>query len=61
MEKVVRKAKLSKFDEVGENLKFWLSRSPEERIEAVHQLRKHVHGTSERLQRVARVVRRASR
>jgi len=34
---------------------YWLSRPPEERIEAVELLRRQVHGNTARLQRVARV------
>lgn len=41
-----------------DDLKYWLSKSPEERVEAVEYLRKQVHGSSARLQRVARVVQR---
>ena len=40
---------------------YWLSRSPEERIAAVELLRRQRHGSSARLQRVARVVQRARR
>lgn len=56
--KVARKAKLSEFDEVKENLAYWLSRSPEERIAAVEYLWRLAHGSEIRLQRVARVIKR---
>ena len=41
------------------DLRYWLSRPPAERIEAVEALRREHHGSSERLQRTARVVQRA--
>ncbi len=58
MEKVVRKANLKDFDEMRENLAYWLSKTPDERVSAVEQLRKQRHGDMHRLVRVARVVRR---
>jgi len=61
MNKVVRKAKRSEFDEVKENLAYWLSRSPEERIAAVEHLWRQAHGSEVRLQRVARVIKRPQR
>ncbi len=59
MEKVVRKANLKDFDEVRENLAYWLTKTPDERVSAVMQLRKQHYGSGARLQRVARVVKRA--
>ena len=56
MEKVVHKAKLSEHDEVRQNLEYWLSRPPEERVAAVEILRRQMHGDIPRLQRVARIV-----
>ena len=56
IEKVVKKYKLNEYSEIKENLDYWLSKSPEERVEAVEKIRKWTHGTSARLQRVARVV-----
>jgi hypothetical protein len=41
-----------------EDLKYWLSRPPEERVAAVDYLRRQFHGSSARLQRVARTVQR---
>jgi hypothetical protein len=55
IEKVVRKADLASFSEPEENLAYWLSRTPSERVEAVEKLRRQRHGDSGRLQRVARV------
>ncbi len=59
IKKVVRKAKLSEFSEVQENLAYWLSKSPEERVAAVEHLRRQHHGGSARLQRTARVFQRS--
>lgn len=59
IEKVVKKGVLSEFDEVKENLAYWLSRTPEERVESVELLRRQYYGNTGRLQRVARVIRRA--
>ena len=61
IEKVVRKANLSDFSETEENLKYWLSRPPEERVSAVEVLRRRQHGDTLRLQRVARVIERPRR
>jgi hypothetical protein len=44
------------YSEIRQNLEFWLSRPPEERIAAVEELRCEVYGDSHRLQRVARVM-----
>jgi len=61
MQKVVRKAKLQEFSEVRENLAFWLSKTPEERVAEVERLRRQRDGRAARLQRTARVVQRTSR
>jgi hypothetical protein len=58
IEKVMKKADLSGFSEIKENLRYWLSRSPEERVSAVEILRRREHGSTARLQRVARVIER---
>jgi hypothetical protein len=59
IEKVVRKAKLSQFDEIKENLAYWLSKSPEERVEAVEILRRMHYGELPRMQKVVKVFRRS--
>jgi len=41
-----------------EDLAYWLNRSPEERISAVEILRRQYYGSSERFQRVSRIVKR---
>jgi hypothetical protein len=57
--KVVRKENLKDFSEVAENLIYWLSKTPDERVSAVEYLRRQLNGSSERLQRTARVIQRS--
>jgi hypothetical protein len=59
IEKVVRKGRLQEFSEIKENLTYWLSQTPEERIAEVERLRRQYHGSSDRLQRSVRVVQRS--
>jgi hypothetical protein len=59
IEKVVRKGNMKDVIEVQENLAYWLSRTPEERVAAVEYLRRQIDGSSARLQRSARVVQRS--
>ena len=59
IEKVVRKGKLKYFVEVKENLVYWLSKTPDERVAAVEYLRRQYHGSSARLQRSARIIQRS--
>jgi hypothetical protein len=59
MEKVVKKGRLSESSEIRDNLEYWLSRTPEERVEAVEILRRQRDGNSTRLQRVVRIIKRA--
>ena len=55
--KTVQKHKMDRDFEIRQNLEYWLSRPPEERIEVVEILRKQVYGEdTPRLQRVVRVV-----
>ena len=56
MRKVAKLYHMDEYDEVRENLRYWLSRPPKERLDAVDELRRQAYGDSERLQRVARVV-----
>jgi hypothetical protein len=56
VERVVTKHNIKGFDSVKEDLAYWLSKTPEERVEAVEYLRRQLHGSSERLQRTARVI-----
>jgi hypothetical protein len=57
--KIVKKHDLDNFSEIRQNLEYWLSRPPEERLAAVDALRRQYYGDSHRLQRVARVVQQA--
>lgn len=59
IEKVVRKGNLQDFLELKENLAYWLSRTPKERVAALEHLRRQHNGSSARLQRSARVVQRS--
>jgi hypothetical protein len=53
--KVVTKYQLDTMSEIRENLRYWLSLPPGERVSSVEILRRQRHGISGRLQRVARV------
>jgi hypothetical protein len=57
--KVVQKHQMDDYSEIRQNLEYWLSRPPEERIAAVEEIRREHHGDSQRLQRVARVIQQA--
>jgi len=57
LKRVVKKYKLKKAS-AGTDLKYWLSKSRQERISAVEILREQRYGSSKRLQRVARVIKR---
>ncbi len=57
--KIVKKHDLDNFSEIRQNLEYWLSRPPEERLAAVDALRREYYGDSHRLQRVVRVVQQA--
>ena len=56
--KVVNIKKLSESNSILEDLQYWLKKTYEERLSAVEFLRRQHDGSSERLQRVARVVER---
>ena len=57
--KVVQIHRLDGYSEIRQNLEYWLSRPPEERLTAVDELRRQCYGDLPRLQRVVRVVRQA--
>jgi len=61
IEKTVRKGSLRDFSEVKENLTYWLSKTPDERIAEVECLRRQYHGSAARLQGIARTVQRKPR
>ena len=56
IKKVVTIKNLDDKNLILEDLKYWLSKSPKERIAAVEYLRRQFHGDTARLQRVARVI-----
>jgi len=57
--KTVQKHDMNNFSEIRQNLEYWLSRPPEERLAAVDTLRREYYGDSQRLQRVVRVIQQA--
>jgi hypothetical protein len=57
--KVVNKHNLCDFSSIKEDLSYWLSKTPEERVSTVDYLRKQYHGSTERLQRSVRVIKRS--
>jgi len=57
IKKIVRKRKLGEYSEIREDLEFWLSRTPDERIDAVSELSRGQYGSA-RLQRSARLIQR---
>ena len=56
IEKVVKIEKLDGNNQILDDLRYWLSKTPEERVGAVDYLRRQYHGSSARLQRDARVI-----
>ena len=59
MDKVVKKYNLKKHSSIEEDLAYWLSKTPAERIAAVDYLRRIYYGYPLRFQRVIRVIKRA--
>jgi hypothetical protein len=57
MKKIVR-VKNIQDDNVMDDLKYWLSKTADERVSTVEFLRRQAHGTTERLQRVAQIIQR---
>ncbi len=58
IQKTVKKRNLNNFSSIKDDLSYWLSKLPEERVAAVDYLRRKHHGNTERLQRFARVIQR---
>ena len=56
IEKTVKKFDLKSDSSINEDLAYWLSKTPQERIAAIELLRRQYHGSSARLQRSARVL-----
>jgi hypothetical protein len=59
IEKIVNKRNLHGFSSIKEDLRYWLSKTLEERVAAVDYLWKQYHGSTERLQRSVRVIKRS--
>ena len=58
IQKIVVKKNLDENNSIIDDLKFWLSKSPEERVSTVEYLRRQHHGSTARLQRGVRVIQR---
>jgi hypothetical protein len=56
IERVVKKLDLKRDSTIKEDLAYWLSKTPQERIAAIEFLRRQHHGSSARLQRSACVI-----
>jgi hypothetical protein len=61
IQKVVKKHRLQERTTTQDDLAYWLSKTPEERVATVDYLRTQYYGNTARLQRVARVVQRPPR
>ena len=59
IEKVVSKCTLQQWLKVTDDLNYWLSKTPQQRITALEHLRSQYYGSSARLQRTARIVKRS--
>ena len=58
IKKVIKKSNLGDDSTEEADLAYWLSKSPQERVEAVEILRRQHDGSTARLQRIVRVVQR---
>ena len=58
IQKVVTKRTLNDLSSRKNDLLFWLTKSPEERISAVEYLRRQFYGSAARLQKSARIIQR---
>ena len=56
IEKIIKKGNLNDKFIKEADLKYWLKKSPQERIDAVEILRRQYNGSAERLQRIIKVV-----
>jgi hypothetical protein len=59
IQKIVTKLTLKEASSTKPDLVYWLSKTPEERVEALEYLRRQFHGNTARLQRTARVIQRS--
>jgi len=58
IKKVVTKHRIKDINSIRNDLAYWLSKTPEERVSAVEYLRRQYYGNSTRLQRTARIIQR---
>lgn len=58
IEKIVRKRPLHDPSAQADDLAYWLSKTPEERLSAVEILRRQEYGEMGQMQRVVRIIRR---
>jgi hypothetical protein len=56
IDRTVRKLDLNSHSSSKEDLAYWLSKTTQDRIEAIELLRRQYHGSSARLQRSARII-----
>ena len=61
IQKIVKKHHGQEHTATQDDLAYWLSKTPEERVATVDYLRTQYYGNATRLQRVARVVQRPPR
>jgi hypothetical protein len=61
IQKIVQKHRLQERTTTQDDLAYWLSKTPEERVATVDYLRRQYYGNATRLQRVARVIQRPPR
>lgn len=59
VKRVVTRRNLRDSSSFKDDLEYWLSKPPEERVATVDYLRGQYHGSTARLQRSARVIQRA--
>jgi hypothetical protein len=56
IQKIVKKFRINDISSAKDDLAYWLSKSPEDRVSAVEYLRRQYHGNTARLQRSARII-----
>jgi hypothetical protein len=61
IQKTIKRYRLQERTTTQDDLAYWLSKTPEERVATVDDLRAQYYGNATRLQRVARVVQRPPR
>ena len=53
---MIKRIKIYNLKERDDSLSYWLSKSPEKRVEAVEILRKQFNGSAKRFQRIIKVI-----